>query len=294
MDIGVALPTMARGFTRATFVDWCRGIDAGPFSSVSAGERITFHNTDFLVSNAAAAALTERVRVFANLAVAPLHAIPVLAKQLATLDILAGGRLTLGVGIGGREDDYRAAGSPFARRHERLDQAVAELRQLWRGEVPFEGADPVGPAPVQQNGPPILAGALGPKAMRRAAAWADGISSFSITAGAGEMVAANRLARQTWTDAGRTDPPRLVSGCFYLLGGVDAAQQLRTFTYDYLRIFGDDFARAFADEIDLTSADRLRRAIGDAEAAGCDEFILVPGTVDLGCLEQTVAALDRR
>src|SRR3954469_17497092 len=163
MDVGVALPPVARNFPRGTFVDWCRGIDAGPFSSISAGGRITFHNTEFVVSNAAAAALTERVAVFANLAVLPVHSPAMLAKQVATLDVLSGGRLVLGVGIGGREHDYRAAGASFERRHARLDEGVAELRRLWRGEAPFDGADPVGPPCVQPGGPPILAGALGPK-----------------------------------------------------------------------------------------------------------------------------------
>ncbi len=71
MEIGVALPTMAAGYTRATNLDWAAGIDAGPYSSISCGERITFRNQEMIVTLAAAAALTERVRVFANLVVAP-------------------------------------------------------------------------------------------------------------------------------------------------------------------------------------------------------------------------------
>ena len=288
MDVGVSLPTMAPGFTRATFVEWCRGIDEGPFSSISAGERITFHNPEFMVVNAAAAALTERVTVFANLAVAPLHPPALLAKQLATLDVLCDGRLVVGVGIGGREHDYQAAESRFDHRHQRLDDTVAELRRLWSGEAPFDGADPVGPAPAQPGGPPLLAGALGPKAMRRAAAWADGVTAFSITADADEMASTNQRALDAWRDAGRDDRPRLVTGCFYVLGGDEPADQLRRFTFDYLRIFGEPFAKAFADGAEVNDPDRLRTAIADAEAAGCDEFILVPATVDVECLHRTV------
>src|SRR5258708_848047 len=109
----MSLPTMAQGFNGATFVDWCRGIDDGLFSSISAGERITFHNPEFLVSNAAAAALTERVDVFANLAVLPLHPVAVIAKQLASLDLLSGGRLVVGVAIGGSPPRYPAATCPL-------------------------------------------------------------------------------------------------------------------------------------------------------------------------------------
>lgn len=291
MDVGIALPTMARGLTRSTVVDWCRGIDAGPFSSVSAGERLTFHNPELMVTEAAAAVLTERVDVLVNISVLPLHPVAVVAKQLATLDVLSGGRLVVGVGVGGREHDYRAAGVPFERRHARLDEAVAELRRLWSGAPPFDGADPVGPAPVQAGGPPILAGALGPRSMARAAAWADGFTGFSITASGDEMAASNRRALAAWDAAGRDGVPRLISGCFYALGGDHPGAVLRDFTYQYLAIFGEEFARAVAGEIDLCTPDRLRQAVADAGAAGCDELVLVPGTVDMRCLEATVDAL---
>ena len=88
MDIGVALPTMARDYRRSTTLEWSRGIDDGPFSSISCGERITFRNQEMLVTNAAAAALTERVRVFVNLVVLPFHPPAVIAKELATKDVL--------------------------------------------------------------------------------------------------------------------------------------------------------------------------------------------------------------
>ena len=287
MDIGVALPTMAAGYTRATTVDWCRGIDDGPFSSVSCGERITFRNQEALVTNAAAAALTERVDVFVNIAVAPLHPTPVLAKQLATLDVLAEGRLVVGLGVGGREHDFRAAGAPFARRHQRLDDQVAELRRLWAGEPPFEGADPVGPPPVRPGGPPLLAAAMGPKAMARAARWADGTSGFSVCGVPEEMAAATELARRAWDDAGRTEAPRLVNGCFVVLGDDEAAarRELATFAEEYLAIFGAGIARDMAAATTVWSLDRLRTVLDGAEDAGVDELVLVPGTVAPRCLE---------
>jgi alkanesulfonate monooxygenase SsuD/methylene tetrahydromethanopterin reductase-like flavin-dependent oxidoreductase (luciferase family) len=294
MEVGLALPTMARGYDRSTTVDWCRDIDAGPFSSVSCGERITYHNQEMLVTNAAAAALTERVRVFVNLVVGPLHRTAVLAKQLATLDVLAGGRLTVGLGVGGREDDYRAAESPFTRRHARLDEQVADLRRCWSGEPPTEQSSAIGPAPVQPGGPPLLAGAMGPKALARATAWADGVSGFSLGADAEEMRRANEAATRAWADAGRTEPPRLVSGCFFVLGVEDPQAVLTRFTYDYLAVFGDRFARPMSEAVAVSSPERLRQAVHDGDAAGCDELVLVPGTTDLRCLEaasEVVASL---
>jgi alkanesulfonate monooxygenase SsuD/methylene tetrahydromethanopterin reductase-like flavin-dependent oxidoreductase (luciferase family) len=288
MRIGMSLPTMAKHYVRASTTEWAKAIDAGPFSSISCGERITFHNPEMMVTMAAAAALTERVDVFVNLVVLPLHPIALVAKQLATLDNLCEGRLTVGLAIGGREDDYRAVGANFRNRHQQLDDGVAELRRLWRGEPAFPGADVIGPPCIQAGGPRLLAGAMGPKALARAAQWADGISGFSLTADAGEMGGAVTGARNAWDAAGRTEAPTVVSGTFYALGVEDPALVLRGFTHDYLEIFGPKFAALIADQMGTSEPDRLRRALDDAQAAGVDEFILVPATVDLRCLEATV------
>jgi alkanesulfonate monooxygenase SsuD/methylene tetrahydromethanopterin reductase-like flavin-dependent oxidoreductase (luciferase family) len=184
--------------------------------------------------------------------------------------------------------------STMDRRHQRLDDGVAELRQLWAGGAAFDGADPTGPACVQDGGPPILAGAMGPKALARAAQWADGVSGFSIDANAAGMGAAAVAARRAWDDAGRTEAPKVVTGCFYALGVDDPQATLRGFTYDYLRIFGEEFARAMADDAPVWNGDRLLQALDEAEAAGVDEFILVPGTVDPACLDATVALVSGR
>ena len=284
----MSLPTMAKGYERASTVDWARAIDAGPFSSISCGERITFHNPEMMVTMAAAAAVTERVDVFVNLVVLPLHSPVLIAKQLATLDNLSAGRLTVGLAVGGREHDYRAVDAPFARRHQRLDDGVATMRRIWAGEPAFDGADTVGPPCVQPNGPRLLAGAMGPKALARAAQWADGISGFTLTSDAGEMQNAAESARRAWKDAGRADAPYIVSGTFYALGVDDSASTLRGFTHDYLEIFSARFADSVAQQMETSTTDRLARALDDAEAAGVDEFILVPASVDRRCLDAAI------
>jgi alkanesulfonate monooxygenase SsuD/methylene tetrahydromethanopterin reductase-like flavin-dependent oxidoreductase (luciferase family) len=185
-------------------------------------------------------------------------------------------------------------GSDMARRHQRLDDGVAQLRELWRGGAAFEGADPTGPSCVQDGGPRILAGAMGPKALARAAQWADGVSGFTIDADATAMAAAALAARRAWDDAGRDAAPKVVTGCFYTLGGDDPQSTLRGFTYDYLQIFGEEFARVMADSAPVWNGDRLLQALDQAEEAGVDEFILVPGTVDVGCLEATTALVAAR
>lgn len=280
MQIGLALPTMADGWSRATFVDWCRVADDGPFASLSTGERITFHNPEILTSLAACAALTSRVRIMTNVVVTPWHATTLLAKQLATIDVISEGRLDVGIGVGARGQDYESVGASMSHRHDRLDQQAAELRRLWSGEPPVPGAPPLGPLAVQPGGPPLYAGALGPLATRRAAAWADGITGFSLNLDPDEIVRAIAMADAAWRDAGREQRPRFVTACFYALGD-DAPGVLERFTYAYFEVFGVDVATAMAPAASLSSVDRLAEALGRvARETRTDEVILVPASVD--------------
>ena len=120
--------------------------------------------------------------------------------------------------------------------------------------------------------------------MARAAAWADGVTGFSIGGRGDEMAATNRLAEETWAAAGRP-PPRKVSGCFAVLGVEDPGPTLRAFAERYLAIFGEELATALAADTWVSSPDALRQVLDDADAAGCDELILVPGTVERACLD---------
>lgn len=297
MDVGLALPTMAGGWQRSTYLDWCRITDEGPFSSISCGERITFRNVEMLTTLAAAAALTERVRVMVNLAIAPWHATTMLAKQLATLDVLSAGRLDVGLGVGGRGQDYDGLGVSADGRHARLHEQVDEMRRLWSGEAVVDGAPPVGPPVVQPGGPPLYAGATGPKSLRRCARWAVGVSAFSFGLDAGEVATAVADARAAWVDACIEAPPRMVVGCFYVLDADEAraASELERFTHDYLEVFGERTARGLSRRATLSSPGRLAAALAAIEETGdVDEVILVPGTVDPRCAELTAEVVAAR
>jgi alkanesulfonate monooxygenase SsuD/methylene tetrahydromethanopterin reductase-like flavin-dependent oxidoreductase (luciferase family) len=182
MDIGMNLPVMAPGLDRPLLLEWARRIDAGPFSTLAAGERVNFPNPDIMVALSAAAAVTTRVRIMTNVVVLPMHAEVHVAKQLATLDVLSGGRVVAGVGIGAREEDYAAHGVPFApARMRRLEAQVRVMRRVWAGDIVVPGAGrPVEPFPLQPDGPPVLSGSLTAPAIRRAARFADGIAGFAF------------------------------------------------------------------------------------------------------------------
>src|SRR5207302_7817206 len=122
---------------------------------------------------AAAAAVTERIRLATTIMIAPYRANAALvAKQAATIDHLSGGRLVLGVAPGGREDDYEASGVDFHTRGKRFDAMLEQWERIWAGES-FGAAGAIGPRPPRGR-PALLIGGSVERAFERAARYADG------------------------------------------------------------------------------------------------------------------------
>jgi alkanesulfonate monooxygenase SsuD/methylene tetrahydromethanopterin reductase-like flavin-dependent oxidoreductase (luciferase family) len=281
VEIGINLPVMVPGMTRDDVLGWCRRVDAAPFSSLAAGERMCFPNPEQLALLSAAAVLTTRPRIATTVVVLPMHRTVVLAKQMATLDVLSGGRLSLGVGAGARDEDYAAAETERpARPLAHIEAQVALLRRIWAGESVVPGAlRPVEPAPLQAGGPEILAGSLSERAIRRVARFADGLTGHSFAPDPAEMERSFAVARSAWQEAGRERPPRLVTAFWYALGP-GARAQLDEYLHRYLRFLGEDLAKTLARSVRVDSAEKLRTALREAEAAGADEVLLIPTTRD--------------
>jgi len=291
MDIAMTMPTMiAHG--RHETLDWCEAIDQGPWSSLAVPERVTYPSHSWIVELSAAAAITQRVRLWTTIIVLPAHDAVDVAKQLASVDQLSAGRLTVGIGVGGREHDYRAIDGNFDRRWSRMDEQVETMRRVWSGEPPFDGADPVGPPPIQAGGPPFVAGAMGPKALARAAKWAigvdDGSTVFGIDPAATE--AAFTRIREAWSAEGRSDAPHISASLWYALG--DGAQErLYDYGYSYMKIFGEEVGTMMAGMLSTSTAESLRQSVSTLESLGCDELFLVPTTTDVTELNRTRDAL---
>jgi alkanesulfonate monooxygenase SsuD/methylene tetrahydromethanopterin reductase-like flavin-dependent oxidoreductase (luciferase family) len=279
MEVGVALPQMTVGLDRERILRWAQAVEDGPFSSISAGERITYDNLDGFTLCSAAAAVTQRVRILVNAVILPWHSPALIATQLASMDVLSGGRLEVAVGVGVREQDFAAVGVPMEGRFGRLDRAVAEVRHLWSGGE-AAGGGVVGPAPVQAGGPPILSTATHARSLARAAHWADGVSGFSLEADVAEVAAAFRLTRDAWRSAGRTAPPRLLSGAYVCLGP-DAKETLHEFGRRYLSIFGERVADDLAARLPAHDEDTLRAFLRAVRDEGADECILIPASSDV-------------
>lgn len=292
MQIGMTLPSMIAGIDRAVLIDWCRRVDAGPFSTLAAGERVTYPTQDLFVTLGAAAAITERVRIMSTVVIAPMHSAVDVAKKAATIDVISGGRMVLGLGVGGRDEDYRAMDASFGRRHQRMDDQVAVMRRIWAGEPPAPDMEPVGPAPVQTGGPPLYCGALGPKAIARSARWAQGVSGFVFDPLGEDLGSTFSAIEQAWVDAGRPDAPRHVTSFWFALGA-DAASRLEAYARRYLAIFGDEVAELMAATCSVNSVGALRDAVARLEEAGCDELLLVPTSADVSELDLVSEVLGR-
>src|SRR3954464_13557748 len=117
MDVGIGLPNAVRGVDRAGVVDWAVRAERAGFSTLGPIDRVVYPNYESLISLAAAAAVTERIGLATDILIAPLRRSPaLLAKQAATIDSLSGGRMVLGLAVGGRPDDFEAVGADFSAR----------------------------------------------------------------------------------------------------------------------------------------------------------------------------------
>jgi alkanesulfonate monooxygenase SsuD/methylene tetrahydromethanopterin reductase-like flavin-dependent oxidoreductase (luciferase family) len=289
VQIAMTVPTMLR-VDRDTLREWCAAIDAGPFSSLAVPERVAWGGEACLSTLAACAAWTERVRLVTTIVVLPSYNAVRAAKELATADIISGGRVTVGVGVGGREQDYVAVAASFANRWQTLDDQVATMRQVWAGELAVDGMA-VGPAPAQQH-LPLLAGALGPKATARAAKWADGVTgAWGIDGDMGPLPAALDAVREAWRVAGRDSRPHLSTSVWFALGD-GAEQTVKSYVRDYLSVFGPEIGELAAAAQRGHDPGVLRDAVAAAEAAGCDELFLVPTSTDVRLIDRVVDVLD--
>lgn len=161
------------------------------YQFITAGEHVFFHGptTNGLISLAAAAGATQHVKLMTSITLVPLYPPALLAKQIAALDNVSGGRFHLGVGVGGEfAKEFEACGVPVKERGARTDESLEVMRRLWtEDEVHFEGrftklsGVTLAPKPRQKPHPPIWVSGRSEAAMKRTARFGTGWLPYMYT-----------------------------------------------------------------------------------------------------------------
>ncbi|WP_409474406.1 LLM class flavin-dependent oxidoreductase [Streptomyces sp. HC307] len=265
MKTGLGLPIDHK----ADLMTWARRADASPFSTLALADRLVYDNPDTLLTLSAVAAVTNRIRVQSEVLLVPNYNTAILAKQTATLDRLSGGRFTLGIGVGVREDDFLAAGVGMRRRGSRLNEQMELLRRTWAGQPYGEGIGPVGPPPVSPGGPEVLFGGFVPAMIDRVGRWGDGFLGAGVPAAG--MDALFRDVEKAWDKHGRSGRPRLVAQANAALGDASVIAEAQADIRRYYTGVGlaDQQAAGM-----LTTEKTIRDAVAAFAGIGADEVIL--------------------
>lgn len=282
------MPVMEPNLDAAMLTSWARVIDDGPFASLCWGERIAFDNPDSLTLLGALAALTDRVRLVSTVIVPQLHDPVMLAKALATGDLLSGGRLTVALGVGGRDEDYRAVGAdPATQTMRDMADRVAIMKRVWAGEKITESVLPVGPSPVQSGGPELLVGTIGPKTLRSASAWAEGLAGITLDLDVDKQNELYDVARVAWAEAGKPKP-HLATSFWFALGDRDEARaQVHHHLRRYMNWIPAEVVDAMAPSTGWAGTeDELVEVLRRFEAVGTDEVHLIPTSTDIDQLRR--------
>ncbi len=268
MDVAIGLPNAVPGTSGGELVEWARRAEARGFSSLGTIDRVVYDNYEPLTALAAAAAVTERIGLCTSVLLGPLHPNATeLAKRALSLNALSGGRFTLGIGLGARDDDYEASEVELSGRGKRLDAMLARIKEVWSGEE-------IGPAAGRTPG--LVVGGGVDASFSRAARFGDGwIAGGSPPDAFGGMAA---KVREAWREVGREGEPRLMGLTYFALGD-NAERDAAAYLGDYYAWLGEEVAGMIAAGA-IKDADTARAYIEGFDAAGCDELIVFPCSSD--------------
>jgi alkanesulfonate monooxygenase SsuD/methylene tetrahydromethanopterin reductase-like flavin-dependent oxidoreductase (luciferase family) len=269
LDIGIGLPNMVPGASGAEIVEWAKRAEARGFSSLGTLDRILYESYEPLTALAASAAVTERIGLLTAVLLGPLRTNALLlAKQAQTVQALSGGRLTLGIGLGARDDDYEASGVETGERGRLFDKLLTDLTGSWR-----DG----GVGPAAGGAPRLVVGGQVDAAFERVArfgaGWIQGAS------GAEQFSALAPKVEAAWNEAGREGDPATLAIAYYSLGE-NAEENARRDLAHYYEWLGEEVVEMIVASA-ATDADTVRRYIEAYAKAGCSELTFFPCSSDV-------------
>jgi alkanesulfonate monooxygenase SsuD/methylene tetrahydromethanopterin reductase-like flavin-dependent oxidoreductase (luciferase family) len=282
MRIALGLPSRVPSASGELMLEWATRADRGPFSSLVVTDRVVSQALEPLSVLAMAAGATQRIRLMTSVVIGPTRETTLLARQAATIDVLSGGRLTLGIGIGVRENDYLATGFDFHRRGRRAEEQLPILRRLWAGQAMSNDVGPIGPQSRRPGGPELLIGGYVPAIVQRIAKWGDGY----MAPGGGEpesMLKMWQQIEQAWREAGRAGKPRWVGASYFALGPNASEHAKRYIDANYG--YNPDLAARRLRTLPA-SQEAVEDAIKRQADMGVDEFVLRPCAEDLDQMDR--------
>jgi alkanesulfonate monooxygenase SsuD/methylene tetrahydromethanopterin reductase-like flavin-dependent oxidoreductase (luciferase family) len=280
MKVAIGLPNAVPGTRGGQLTEWARRAEARGFSSLGTIDRIAYPNLEPLVSLAAAAAVTERIGLATTVLLGPLRRNPVaLAKQVASIHKLSDGRMTLGIGLGGREDDYEISGVEMGGRGKELDAMLERMKEVWEGDVM---------GPDHGTLPRVLVGGSVEASFKRAARFGDGW----IAGGAppDQFAEMREKVEAAWSEAGREGQPQNAGLAYYSMGE-RAEEEAQAYLTDYYAWLGEEVAGFIADSA-AKDAETAKGYVSAFEAAGCQELFFFPSSSDPRQVDLLADALD--
>jgi alkanesulfonate monooxygenase SsuD/methylene tetrahydromethanopterin reductase-like flavin-dependent oxidoreductase (luciferase family) len=268
MDVGIGLPNAVPGTSGAELTEFARRADARGFSTLGTIDRVVYGNYEPLIALAAAAAVTERIGLCTSVLLGPLRPNPTeLAKQSLSLNALSGGRFTLGIGLGAREDDYEASGVSLSGRGKALDEALERIKEVWED-------DEIGPS--EQGSPGLVVGGGVDASFARAGRFGDGwIAGGAPPEQYTEMAG---KAKAAWAEAGREGEPRLMGLAYYALGN-NAEAEAEAYLSDYYAFLGEEVAGYIVSSA-AKDGETVKQYVAAFDEAGCGELIFFPSSSD--------------
>ena len=242
-NVGLAWVNPAPLTKPENVVSFAKKCEAMGLHSMWTIDRIVYDNLEPLTLLAAAAGATQKIRLGTSVLLGNTRHPTHLAKIIATLDFISTGRVTLGLGFGSRENDYKAVEIPFEHRGSRAVEQVQLLKRLWtEDKVTYKGKFynveelTIGPRPIQKPHPPIWTGGSAEVALKRAGTWANGFicgsSAIPDFATTWEKVAGYARA------AGRNPNEITKAGLTFMAINDDHAKAVKTVEDYVMRYYG--------------------------------------------------------
>jgi alkanesulfonate monooxygenase SsuD/methylene tetrahydromethanopterin reductase-like flavin-dependent oxidoreductase (luciferase family) len=268
MKVGIGLPNAVPGTSGADITEFARRAEAQGFNSLGTIDRVLYPNWEPLIALAAAAVVTERIELKTTVMLGPLRLNAVqTAKQALSLNELSGGRLTLGIGLGARGDDFEISGVEYKDTAEKLETMLDYLEQTFADER-------IGPR--TSGVPKILVGGHAEASFKRAARYGQGW----IAGGAppDQFAQMSEQALAAWSEAGNEGEPHLAGLAYFALGD-DGTRDAQNYLTDYYAFLGEETANWIAGSA-ATDPETVKGYLAAFEEAGCDELNMFPCSSD--------------